>query len=67
MSRYDSSCGGEEEGMTDMQFKTYLLEQLQHWERVCEMAKAADDKASVEAILAEAEKQVEKLKTALTF
>ena len=37
----NSLYGGEEVGMTDVQFKAYLLEQLKHWQRVLAMAKAA--------------------------
>ena len=53
----------ESEGMTDMQFKTYLLDQLENWQRVHDLAvvsKSAD-------IQAEAEKQINKFNMALTF
>ena len=56
-------CGGEEMGMSDAQFKTYLLEQLENWQHVLELATANDDKA----VQAEAEKQINKINTALKF
>ena len=46
-----------------MQFKTYLLDQLENWQRVHDLAvvsKSAD-------IQAEAEKQINKFNMALTF
>lgn len=55
--------GGEEMGMTDAQFKTHLLDQLENWKRVRDLAIANDDKE----VLAEVEKQIEKINTALKF
>ena len=55
--------GGEEMGMSDAQFKTYLLEQLENWQYVCELATANNDK-EVQAV---AEKQIAKINTALKF
>ena len=55
--------GGEEMGMSDAQFKTYLLEQLENWQHVLELAIANEDKA----VQAEAEKQINKINTALKF
>lgn len=50
-------------GMSDAQFKAYLLEQLENWQYVRDLAIAKDDTE----ILTEAEKQIEKLNTALKF
>ena len=33
--------GGEEMGMTDNQYKGMLLDQMETWERILDMAKAA--------------------------
>lgn len=55
--------GGEEMGMSDAQFKAYLLEQLENWQYVCELAAANNDK-EVQAV---AEKQIAKINTALKF
>jgi len=55
--------GGEEMGMTDMQFKAYLLEQLENWKNVLKLAQEANDTKVVE----EADKQVAKIMTALNI
>ena len=46
-------------GMTDMQFKAYMLDQLENWQRIVDLATAANAKE----IQAEAEKQVKKFTT----
>lgn len=46
----------EENGMTDMQFKVYLMEQLENWQRVLDLAIKHDDKEIQE----EAERQIAK-------
>lgn len=43
-------------GMTDMQFKAYLLDQLDNWQRIVDLASANNAKE----IQTEAEKQVKK-------
>ena len=53
--------GGEE--MTDIQFKSYLLELLEDWQRIVDLAATGN----CEAIEAEAKEQVEKFTTALRF
>ena len=50
-------------GMTDAQFKSYLLEQLENWQQVLELAIANNDKD----VQAKAEKQIDKINTALKF
>ena len=55
--------GGDEMGMSDAQFKAYLLEQLENWQYVYDLANANSDKE----VQAEAEKQINKINTALTF
>ena len=55
--------GGEEMGMTDMQFKAYLLEQLENWQEVLELAK----KAGNTEIIEKAEKQITKINNALNI
>ena len=57
------TCGGDEMGMSDAQFKTYLLEQLENWKRVYDMSTANNDKE----VQAGAEKQIAKINTALKF
>lgn len=53
----------EEEGggMTDMQFKAYLLDQLENWQRIADLAYAG----RVKDFQAEAEKQIKKITMAL--
>ncbi len=55
--------GGDEMGMSDAQFKAYLLEQLENWQHVYDLAVANNDKE----VQAEAEKQITKINTALKF
>jgi len=55
--------GGETVGMTDMQFKSYLLEQLENWQDVLELAKEAGDAKVVE----KAERQIAKINVALNI
>ena len=55
--------GGDEVGMTDAQFKTHLLDQLECWQRVYDLAVASKN-ADIQA---EAEKQINKINTALKF
>lgn len=50
-------------GMSDAQFKAYLLEQLENWKRVRDLAAANNDKD----VQDEADKQIEKINTALKF
>ena len=47
----------EEMGMTDNQYKGMLLEDLENWEEVLELAKKANDKE----VVVKAEKQIEKI------
>lgn len=56
-------CGGEEMGMSDAQFKTYLLEQLENWQHVYDLAAVNNDTE----VQTEAEKQITKINTALKF
>lgn len=61
---YDLLNGGEDSmGMSDMQFKSYLLEQLENWQEVLELAKEANDTKVQE----KAERQIAKLNQALKF
>lgn len=48
-------------GMTDMQFKTYLMEQLENWQRVLDLAIKHGDKEIQE----EAERQIAKINNGL--
>ena len=52
------SAGG---GMTDMQFKFYLMNLQEDWQRIADLAAASNAKE----IQAEAEKQVRKITSAL--
>ncbi len=66
MSACDNSCllnGGETMGMTDSQYKGMLMDQLEVWERVLEMAKSAGN-ADIQG---EAEKQIAKINEKLKF
>jgi len=56
--------GGEEMGMTDNQYKGMLLDQMETWERILDMAKAAGNN---EKIIEKAEKQVSKINEKLKF
>ena len=53
----------EEMGMTDNQYKGMLLEDLENWEEVLELAKKANDKE----VVVKAEKQIEKINNKLKF
>lgn len=55
--------GGESVGMTDNQYKGMLLDQLEVWERILDMAKTAGNTN----IQGEAEKQIAKINTKLKF
>ena len=55
--------GEDEMGMSDAQFKAYLLEQLDNWQRVMILLKNND----YDDVQIEAEKQIEKINTALKF
>ena len=52
------SAGG---GMTDMQFKFYLMNLQEDWQRIADLAAASNAKE----IQAEAEKQIRKITSAL--
>lgn len=53
----------DEVGMTDMQFKVYLMEQLENWQRVLDIAIKHDDKE----IREEAERQIAKINNGLNL
>lgn len=53
----------EEMGMTDNQYKGMLLEDLENWEEVLELAKEENN----EKIIKKAEKQIEKINNKLKF
>lgn len=53
----------EEMGMTDNQYKGMLLEDLENWEEVLELAKKSND----EEVIIKAEKQIEKINNKLKF
>ena len=55
--------GGEEMGMTDNQYKGMLLDQMETWERILDMAKAAGNTD----IQVEVEKQIAKINEKLKF
>lgn len=55
--------GGEEMGMTDNQYKGMLLDQMEVWERILDMAKVAGNSD----IQAEVEKQIAKINEKLKF
>ena len=66
MAGCDYSCllnGGEEMGMTDNQYKGMLLDQLEVWERILDMAKTAGNTN----IQSEVEKQIAKINEKLKF
>lgn len=66
MAGCDYSClpnGGEEMGMTDNQYKGMLLDQMEVWERILDMAKVAGNSD----IQAEVEKQIAKINEKLKF
>ena len=53
----------EEMGMTNEQYKGMLLDELEDWEEVLELAKESDNKK----IIAKAQKQIEKINEKLKF
>ncbi len=53
----------EEMGMTDNQYKGMLLEDLENWEEVLELAKEENN----QNIIKKAEKQIEKINNKLKF
>ena len=55
--------GMEEMGMTDNQYKGMLLEDLENWEEVLELAK----KENNQSIIKKAKKQIEKINNKLKF
>ncbi len=59
----DLPNGGEEMGMTDNQYKGMLLDQLEIWERILDMAKAANNTD----IQVEVERQIAKINEKLKF
>ncbi len=66
MAGCDYSClpnGGDPVGMTDNQYKGMLLDQLEVWERILEMAKTAGNTN----IQVEVEKQIAKINEKLKF
>lgn len=50
-------------GMTNEQYKGFLLDLLEDWEEVLELAKEANDKK----VIAKAEKQIAKINEKLKF
>lgn len=66
MAGCDYSClpnGGDPVGMTDNQYKGMLLDQLEVWERILDMAKTA----GTTNIQSEVEKQIAKINEKLKF
>ena len=64
MRKCDESCllnGGDCVGMTDAQFKAHLLDELEDWQEVLELAV----KANNTEVQKKAEKQIAKIRTAL--
>ena len=55
--------GGEEMGMTDNQYKGMLLDELEDWQEVLELAKEAGDIK----VQKKAEKQIAKINQKLKF
>lgn len=53
----------EDMGMTNEQYKGMLIDQLEDWEEVLEMAKEANDAK----VVAKAEKQIKKINEKLKF
>lgn len=53
----------EEMGMTNEQYKGHLLDELEDWEEVLELAK----KANNQSIIKKAEKQIKKINEKLKF
>ena len=66
MMKCDESCllnGGDCVGMTDTQFKSILLDQLEDWQDVLELAIKANDTE----VQKKAEKQIAKINEKLKF
>ncbi len=53
----------EEMGMTNEQYKGILIDQLEDWEEVLELAKQSND----EKVITKAEKQIKKINEKLKF
>ena len=60
---YDLLNGGETMGMTDNQYKGFLIDQLEDWEEVLEMAKEAGNTK----IQKKAEQKIAKINEKLKF
>lgn len=60
---YDLLNGGETMGMTDIQYKGFLIDQLEDWEEVLEMAKEAGNTK----IQKKAEMKITKISKKLEF
>lgn len=60
---YDLLNGGETMGMTDNQYKGFLIDQLEDWEEVLEMAKEAGNTK----IQKKAEMKIAKISKKLEF
>ena len=66
MAEYNNSSfleGGETMGMTDSQYKGMLMDQLEDWQEILEMAIEAGNAA----IQKKAEKQIKKINEKLKF
>lgn len=66
MSNCDESCllnGGEEMGMTDTQFKSFILTQLMSWKEVLELVTKTGDTEAVKKV----ETQITALNEMLKF
>ena len=66
MGKSDESClldGGDGMGMSDMQFKTYLLTQLNLWQEILELAKESGNTKIQE----KAAKQIADINQSLKF
>ncbi len=66
MAERDNSCllnGGDSVGMTDNQYKGMLLDQLEDWQEILELAIKAEN---IE-IQKKSEKQIEKINEKLKF
>ena len=58
----DLPDGGEEMGMTDLQFRTFMLQQLRNWEEVLDLAKKTED----DALITKVEGEIQAIKTAMS-
>lgn len=63
MLNYETEVVMDEMGMTNEQYKGFLLDQLEDWEEAKELAEAAGAKKVVE----KAEKQIKKINEKLKF